>query len=97
LYGAAGGGAKQADYSHGALAALYAMASGTLYEVNRKVAGTKKVEKYRLLDEAREKAITGVENPNKSLQMTIEQLREKLGLGKEEEAAPEEDEEEDEE
>ena len=97
LYGAAGGGAKQADYSHGALAALYAMASGTLYEVNRKVAGTKKVEKYRLLDEAREKAITGVESPNKSLQMTIEQLREKLGLGKEEEAAPEEDEEEDEE
>lgn len=91
IYGAARGGAKQADYSHGATGALFAMAAGSLYEVNRKN-DSGKPQPFRLLSEAEEKKLTGVENPNRNLKMTVEELREKLGLGKEEEADEEDEE-----
>ena len=44
------------------------------------------------MSEAEEKKITGVESPNRNLKMTVEQLRENLGLGKEEEADEEDEE-----
>jgi hypothetical protein len=91
IYGAARGGAKQADYSHGATGALFAMAAGSLYEVNRKN-DSGKPQPFRLLSEAEEKKLTGVEAPNRNLKMTVEELREKLGLGKEEEADEEDEE-----
>jgi len=90
IYGAARGGAKQADYSHGATGALFAMAAGSLYEVNRKN-DSGKPQPFRLLSEAEEKKLTGVEAPNRNLKMTVEELREKLGLGKEEEADEEDE------